>query len=121
MLWADRAINAYEQNLIKFAPKYNPADRWGWSVAGGQTTLCAAAGCGCAPGHKTGAGSGTNAPPIRISPAFWIGMVRLLLANGKFEPALQTLEQQMAVNSNAVYSAAIADVGAAGRVNRPPR
>jgi Flp pilus assembly protein TadD len=118
ILWSDRAIGAYEQNLLKTAPKYNPGDRLGLVQAIGIKQMYA-------PSH----GDTGPAPPARAvasstppqdSPALWLGVVRLLLTNGKYGPALQTLDQQMAASSNALYSAAIADVCASWAETIPP-
>jgi predicted Zn-dependent protease len=103
--WSDRAISAFEQKLLKSAPHYLPSDRQGilqamllktkylspQDIAGRPRIVI------------------TNAVP-QDSPQIWLGIVQLLLLNGKYEAAMTTLDQQMLVNSNALFAAAIGDL-----------
>jgi len=101
--WSDRAMLAFQQNLVKSAPLYNYGDRQGLI----QALRIKSKYMGEDPGqHRVVI---TNAVP-EDSPLVWNWIVRMLLLNGKFEPAMATLDQQMQVNSNAVYAAAIGDL-----------
>ena len=108
ILWADRAIQAYEQKLMESAPVYAESDRIellrSFSVKEhfAPTRRLSAA-------MNQSIAASTNLLP-QDSPAFWFGMVRLLLLDGKFGAALQTLESQSALTTNAVYASAIAEI-----------
>jgi len=115
VLWADRAITAYEQNLLKSAPHYHPEDRLGLVQALSVKRLYEPVRPDLAPRVRTD----TNTPP-QDSPAFWIGVVRLLMLNGKYGTALETLDQQMLINTNPIYSSAIAQICAAWAGRIPP-
>ena len=104
--WADRAVTAIEQNILNSAPQYNPADRLALVQA-----LLIKDKYTAAPGAHPNAV--LNSQALQDSPGLWFGIVRLLVADGKFEPALQTLEnleRQSAVGTNPVYHAAVAQV-----------
>jgi len=108
--WADRAITAYEQNLIQSAPKYKDSDRIGLvrSLAIKQKLeppreIMASTAKGSA------GDSDTNTPP-QDTPAFWLGMVRLLLLQGKYSAALDTLDDRMSSTTNSIYRPAVAQV-----------
>lgn len=103
--WADRAIIAYEQNMIKSAPHYLAGDLHGLN----QALLVKRMYAPVKPATTSLAKSDTNAPP-HDNTGFWMGIVRLLLVNGKYAPALQTLEQQMHDNPNPIYASAIAEI-----------
>lgn len=110
--WSDRAVVAFEQNLIKSAPKYNYGDRDGLVEALGikskYTTF-----------NPTRDIMITNDAP-EDSPLIWLGIVHLLLIKGKYAPAMATLDQQMLSNSNALFSAAIGELSAAWAQSIPP-
>lgn len=105
ILWSDRAIMAYEKNLIDSAPNYSPDDRLGLVQALSIKQMYAPTQEAVAPEPRK---VSSTAP--QDSPPFWLGVVRLLMFNGKFSPALQTLNQQMLVNSNTAYASAMGDV-----------
>ena len=113
--WSDRAITAYEQDLLKAAPKYSPDDRLNLVRA-----LMIRAKFAPPPETvgKTTSMSTNTAP--QDSPAIWLGIVRLLLINGKYAAALETLDQQMRVSPTPAYSPAIAEVCAAWAGNISP-
>ncbi len=103
ILWSDRAVVAFEQNLVKTAPHYKYADRDGLIEA--LKIKSKYTGDSPAPNRIVV----TNAMPMD-SPVVWLGIVHLLLINGKYAPAMATLDQQILVNSNAVFAAAIGDI-----------
>jgi len=108
--WADRSITAYEQNLIQSAPKYKDSDRIGLvqSLAIKQR-LEPDRELMVAPSNSVVANVDTNTPP-QDTPAFWLGMVRLLLLQGKFSAALETLDDRLGSSTNSIYRPAIAEV-----------
>ena len=107
--WADRALAAYEHNLMESAPNYHTADRIGLVRSVYLKQKYSQLQATAPPSPAAGAAPQSNVAP-QDSQAVWLGIVRLLLSNGKFAPALQTLEQQMQVNSNAFYASALGDV-----------
>ncbi len=110
--WSDRAVVAFEQNLIKSAPKYNYGDREGLVEALGikskYTTFN--------PSQNIMI---TNDAP-EDSPLIWLGIVHLLLIKGKYAPAMATLDEQMLVSSNSLYASAIGELSAAWAQAIPP-
>jgi len=113
--WADRAISAYEQNLLKTAPRYVPDDRQGLLQALLLKTKYLSPQEISARPHVVI----TNALP-QDSPQIWLGIVHLLLLNGKYDSAMATLDQQMIANSNAVFAAAIGELCSTWAQNLPP-
>ena len=107
-VWADRAITAYEQVLVKSAPYYHDEDRIGL-VESLQIKEALAPTRPLPQGAGQASGSATNQPP-QDTPQFWLGMVQLLLLDGKFAAAVQTLDQQMSHSSSALYSPALAEI-----------
>ena len=103
--WSDHAISAYEQRLINSAPHYQSIDREGLLRALLLKTKYTSP-------DEIAAGNRiviTNAVP-QDSPQIWLGIVNLLLIKGKYDSAMITLDQQMLVNSNAVFATAIGDL-----------
>ena len=129
--WADRAVNAFEQNLVKSAPRYLREDVSGWLDAvrilqtvsakqsRAQSGASAPAPVTRSPVVSNRVVGGAPPPPPDDSP-FWIRIVRLLLAKGKYAPAMETLEQRLLVNPNPIYASAIADVCDAWARSIPP-
>ena len=104
LVWADRAITAYEQILVNSAPYYRDQDRVGL-VESLQIKEA------LAPSRPIPqvSGSATNVPP-QDTPQFWLGMVQLLLLDGKYAAAVQTLDQQMSQSPNPLYPSFLAEV-----------
>ncbi|MEI6076703.1 MAG: tetratricopeptide repeat protein [Verrucomicrobiota bacterium] len=115
--WADRAISAYEQVLVESAPKFSEADRLGLVRSLMLKERFAPSHHEKRVGPKP-ADLESNTPP-QNSPAFWLGLTHLLLVEGKYAAALETLDKEMAYSTNSVYPAAIAAVCAvwAGNIN----
>ena len=101
--WSDRAMEAFQQNLVKSAPHYNYSDRVGLIQALAIKSKY------MGESERQQRVAITNAVP-QDSPVVWNWIVHLLLLKGKYAPAMATLDQQMQVNSNAVYSAAIGEL-----------
>jgi tetratricopeptide (TPR) repeat protein len=113
--WAARALTTFENNLIKSAPQYNPADRRGLV----QALMIE---------QKYTADTETTAKPRTIitnavpqdSPPVWLGIVHMLLINGKYAAALETLEHQMHDHPDPAYPPAIGEICAALAQSIPP-
>ena len=106
--WAERALTAFEHNLLQTAPRYSSEDRLGLLraliIEQRYTTYPVPQVTPRKP-----AATGPNVVP-EDSPAMWLGIVRLLLLNGKYGSALETLEQRMIISSNSAYPPAIAQI-----------
>ena len=103
--WADRGIAAYQAKLIESAPNYSVDDRLGLVrclYIKSKYTGTQSGSSGAAASHTPAAASAQVAP--QDSPGLLLGIVRLLVANQKFGPALQTLQQHFMTSSNTDYN-----------------
>jgi len=112
--WAERAVPVYERKVVESAPHYRVEDLQGWQeTARIMQTLSA--------NQKPAPLSEATAPSVRADTnaptqdgsAFWLSIARLLVKQGKYEPALETIEQQIHNPTNPVYGLAIGEVCAA--------